>query len=488
MNKSTHLLLKACNDGNLDAVKQVIDSEEVDVNATAYIDYTENNIKLEEATPLVLAASTCNVEICKILVGKGANVNSRSTLKREGKDTDVISPLHAAISYGPEFSKKKATIEFLIAHGADPSALPTRGGISYPMWTLCLGDVDLTTLLIDLGLILPSLLPCPKTGLSVLHYWASSFYGPADPRYQDSIPIFEKLLFKGADVNALDEFSLTPLNAASFGYYGNGSLGNPNEPVLRYLLQRNDITQLEKINALELAGASILLFKQEENSVSQAFKYLFEAQGLRDSALTPKVPKVNVDNMVDWRATEWTTRDQLEQLQHGPPSIKKIQALLVARRILAGNSSSYSLVVLWSEFAKDFIFSLGRRPTAFLDIIWIILEGTTGHDLSDGLYCMIINVISNVRVYWRMFKEEHNQILNSEAFKLLLKIVFDASNRAPLRLPRDICTEWTSRNLDSMGFVVYDLVTIMIESPEMITPDVKSCLQKFVKRDKRINR
>jgi len=481
----------------LEAVEKVIDSEEVDVNTTASIEYAGTDLKLEEATPLMLAASNCNLEICKILVAKGANVNSRTTMKKwEGKNDVVVSPLHAAIYFldlNSALPEKKATIEFLMAHGADPSALPIRGGLSSPMWTLCPGGAALTILLIDLGLIVPSSLPCPKSGLTVLHYWASSFAGPASPRYQDSIPIFEKLLAKGADVNALDNLnSLTPLNAAAVGYYGVRSFAIPNEPVLRYLLQRNDISLLEKISALELAGASILLFKEEEKSVSQAFQYLFEAQDLCDSSegLTPKVPVVNADNMVHWRATEWTTRDQLEQLQHRPLVEIKIQALLTARRVLGRSNSSF-LVRLCSKFAKDYCPSLvGDLAIAeIIDIHWIILEAAAEHDLFDvQLYKKIGGVIINVAMYWRTLKEDHSQILNLEAFKILLKIVFDASNLAPLCLLRDDSTEWEDRNFDLMGECVYDLVTILVESPEMPTPDIKSCLQKFVKRDRRINR
>jgi hypothetical protein len=59
---------------------------------------------------------------------------------------------------------------------------------------------------------------------------------------------------KGADVNVLGHFGLTPLNAAAIGGFGSDSywLGNPNESVLRYVVdERADISLSYKIQALE---------------------------------------------------------------------------------------------------------------------------------------------------------------------------------------------------------------------------------------------
>jgi len=316
------LIAFACKDGDIGTVKDIIERERVDINVTFYflLDGKSYN-ELLDATPLFLAAGRSHLKVCKYLVGKGANVNYLTTVQpREwGGKSIRLSPLHAAIKGRRLIPKNKALIEYLMANGADLSVLPILHGISLPFWKLVSSDevdVPLTKFLIDLGLISPSLPWCQVEGCTVLHQFAFA-------RHQGSVLIFKNLLEKGADINVLDKYGLTPLNVAAIGGYpGLSPLGNPNEHVLRYLLhERDDIISLsEKIEALELAGSSILLFNEDQDSIDRAFQLWNEAQDLRDNAEEPIIPKtsLNADQTVPWRSVEWATRDELDQLRLRP--------------------------------------------------------------------------------------------------------------------------------------------------------------------------
>jgi len=323
-------LLHACEVGDLETVKEMIQRERVDVNATFYFRPHDNaNCELLDATPLLIAARNSHLKVCEYLVGIGANVNDLTTA--QSKLTNIklmvtkLSPLHEAIKHylrrDPKCLEVKTTIEFLMANGADISILPVLNGISRPIWTLISSkaDVAITMLLIDLSLISPSLPWCPILGYTVLHRLASGS--------QDVVPVFKKLLEKGADVNALDRFGATPLNIAATG----GSPGKPNMILLRYLLnERDDISLSDKIEALELAGASILLLKEDQDSMDKAFQLWYEAQDLRDNAEEPIISKdsLNADKTVPWRSVEWSTRNELDELRLRPQAAIKCKQFL----------------------------------------------------------------------------------------------------------------------------------------------------------------
>ncbi len=116
------LLLNACEDGDLETVRVLVEEQGADVNATHYYKYRSNTNQMFEVFPLFVAAANCNFEITKYLVGKEAEVNSRTNLKYN-PDYAGLTPLQAAVSFPTitfKFEKRKPVIEFLVANGADP--------------------------------------------------------------------------------------------------------------------------------------------------------------------------------------------------------------------------------------------------------------------------------------------------------------------------------------------------------------------------------
>lgn len=357
------------------------------------------------------------------------------------------------------------------------------------MWTLCPKEEPaLTILLVNLGMSLTQ--RRKVTGGTILHHWASS-NGSFD---QDTVPVIELLLAKGADLEALDKFGLTPLNVAAIGYPYDGSEVHhcirPNEPALRYLLALEDTSLLEKINALELAGAVLLLLNGDNrNSISQAFQYWNEALNLREGSI-PKV-SLNADKNVHWRTVEWTTRIELEQLQHHSPVNRKMQAILVARRILSHVSSKALERYLWNSIVSFYFLRQfpRNRHIEQLEMFWIMLEGARVTDLLDNkLWTMVVKINDCIVWYLKKLKEEQNPILTSDVLKLSLELICD-TDRSHLDAGM-IRNPFNTRFFRGIPLIqpmhtIYNFVNILSESPEMVTQEIKSCLYRFIKGDGR---
>lgn len=423
--------------------------------------------------------------------------------------------------------KKKATIEFLFDNGADPSAL-TDGS---PIWSHCSrGEPALTMLLIDLWMNLTRWGRRKVNNDLVLDReelvggrWSSlqtanelhqeddlrkSLTQPSlwslNANDEEFIPVVDLLLVKRfpnipnfPNIHEMlhDWCSTRPiLGLAGRRLYGSNSTRV--DDVLKSLfLEREEIGPLERIAALELAGAmSLLHHKEEDISVSKAFLYWTAALDLRAQGSIPKVP-LGDNSIVPWRAVEWTTEDHLEELVHRPLADMQIQALLVARRIdsrMIPDAPSLCWYV-WDQFVKDYSSKLysENRLTELLEICWCMLEGVRITHQK-----MIIDIVYDLVLCLRKLKDEKSPILNSETLHLSLKLVSDANrfhlgynidrNSGPVTV--------VSYFRDAAGFgmltvrpmeTIYKLFIILSDSPEMVTKEIKSCLHQFFKRDER---
>lgn len=85
--------------------------------------------------------------------------------------------------------------------------------------------------------------------------------GPA--YFRDDVVIVKYLLENGAapDLQARDEYGLTPIMHAAIGSYRLGTKNVvTNVNILKYLMERENIKRMEKIDALELAAAVLLSY------------------------------------------------------------------------------------------------------------------------------------------------------------------------------------------------------------------------------------
>jgi ankyrin repeat protein len=105
-------------------------NEGADVDATAG-DESGN-------TSLMLAAGFGNVDCVKLLVSKGANVNS--------KDKGGWTPLILAVT-----SRNPACVEFLASHGADVNAVAPSADMSVLKEAIMCGNIDIVKYLLSMG-------------------------------------------------------------------------------------------------------------------------------------------------------------------------------------------------------------------------------------------------------------------------------------------------------------------------------------------------
>ena len=109
---------------------------------------------------------------------------------------------------------------------------------------------------------------------TVLHYWAGGHYFgniPMDDgisQQEVSLGVVKLLIEQGKDLLALDSWGFTPLLEAANGSY-HGDL--PNLKVLDFLLESEEYSKAEKIEAMELAGAVILKKYKKCFTISQGF-------------------------------------------------------------------------------------------------------------------------------------------------------------------------------------------------------------------------
>ena len=144
---------------------------------------------------------------------------------------------------------------------------------------------------------------------------------------------------------AKDKYGFTPILKAvrALG-------GRSNWTVLDFLLNRDDVRRLEKIEALELAGATILMDPRKSTQFQKAFEYLRQAtrrrhKRMRRSGSCHKTVRPNSGVPV-----EWTTLNQLEHvIQH--PSEYVVQAFLINLRIVSSRSWTVVASFLADYFA-----------------------------------------------------------------------------------------------------------------------------------------
>jgi len=146
---------------------------------------------------------------------------------------------------------------------------------------------------------------------------------------------------------------------------------------------------------------------------------------------------------------------------------------------------------LWGGFVtKHFSLSTLYRENRFtelLEISWLMLEGTSdcqepGH---EEYWKMVVEVNYWLGKTLAKLKRQHNPILNLETLKLSLKLLFYSNDRSPHLTPVNIKRRGTAKVVEPMQILFNLMYTVVCPSPEMITPEIKSILMQFVKRDAR---
>ena len=245
---SLFLLAVVC--GHVDLAKSLLDGKLVDIEeqGTVLVGVcADDNVKTcsfgyeigEDVTPLWCAAAWCKFDLVKLLVISGANINHKS---RVGSN-----PLFMACQYfhsnrarqvllgKPDVPVQLDLVKFLVENGADVRAVGRNGNT--PLTVAALSghkDPSLVLYLLEQG-------ADPNAnnshGSTALHFAAE----------KGCLETVKELVKYGAQLDVVDAEGLTPLQRACCGCH---------DEVVEWIISQCDCSREQKIDALELLGAS----------------------------------------------------------------------------------------------------------------------------------------------------------------------------------------------------------------------------------------
>jgi len=285
-------LIIAARNGHKAVVATLIEKYSVDLESEGTVKFDGHLI--EGATALWCSAGAGHKVIVKTLVEAGADVNHVTRTNS--------TPLRAAC-----FEGRLDIVEFLCENKADFS-IANKYNNTCLMISCYKGHQEVVQYLLSVGADPNSKALC---GASALHFSAEI----------GNVPIVHCLLNHGA-VMEPNEHGMTPLKAAA---------ERCQAVMVDFLIERPEITKEQKIEALELLGASFANDK-DNYDVGLAYTYLEKAMKLRCEG--EKIEKVLGDPVAayeNWRETR--TVEELERISNDSHGLH-MEGLAIRERVL----------------------------------------------------------------------------------------------------------------------------------------------------------
>ncbi|XP_029427158.1 protein fem-1 homolog C [Rhinatrema bivittatum] len=286
-------LLMAARYGHLDMVEYLLEQCSAAVEAGGSVSFDGETI--EGAPPLWAASAAGHLRVVRSLLQHGAAVNN-TTLTNS-------TPLRAAC-----FDGHLEIVRYLVEHRADLE-VANRHGHTCLMISCYKGHREIAEFLLEKG---ADVNRKSVKGNTALHDCAES----------GSLDIMKMLLIYGARMEK-DGYGMTPLLSASVTGHTN---------IVDFLTQHPQTCKAERINALELLGAT---FVDKKRDLLGALKYWKRAMDMRYSDRTNVIdkPVPQTPIMAYDYAKEVNTADELDSLIADPDEMR-MQALLIRERIL----------------------------------------------------------------------------------------------------------------------------------------------------------
>lgn len=303
----------ACRNGHYDIVEYLLTKCRANVEQVGSVSFDGEPI--EDAPPLWCAAAAGHLGIVKMLVRRGANVNSTTRTNS--------TPLRAAC-----FDGHYEIVKYLVHHGAGKcknelkcfgyirtnvfSSFPldfevaNRHGHTCLMIACYKGHYRIAQYLLSLN---ADVNRCSIKGNTALHDCAES----------GSLQILQLLLKHGATMD-VDYYGMTPLLAASV---------TGHMPIVEHLITLPCVSRVNRIDALELLGATYVDKKRD-----MAVALSLWRRALEERAQTPRIYKKLQEPVAAYEhVNEVTTIEELEELVLDPDEMR-MQALVIRQRIL----------------------------------------------------------------------------------------------------------------------------------------------------------
>ena len=299
----TPLIIAAYN-GHLNSVKILLKyGAEIETRGTLKI---EDEV-IEGCTPLWAAAATGYLDVVKLLIERNADV--------EGRTPKNSTPLRAAAYDG-----YLDVVRCLVESGADVNARTSYERT--PLDAACYrGHLSIVTYLINKGAFMD--LQC-KDGSTALH---SAVEGK-------HLEIVSQLLVLGASQLPNNQ-GLTPLLFAC----QKGAI-----KIVEYLIKRPECTKEQRINALELLGATIAIYRPcETEDLKKAFSYMKRGMEERYEDLAHPMLKKKMEPVEAYQnRKESQTLEELALLEGDDHAIG-MEGLIIKERILGPDNPAIVL-------------------------------------------------------------------------------------------------------------------------------------------------
>ena len=293
---ATPLIIAACN-GNLDSVKLLLGYKaEIEARGTVK---TDSEV-IEGCTPLWAAAITGHLDVVKLLVERNADVDGRTLTNS--------TPLRAAAYHGC-----LDIVSCLVEHGAHVNA--RNNFESTPLMVACYhGHMNVVSYLIERGANMDLQ---DKQGNTVLHCAVE----------RGRFEIANELLALGA--SQLPNIKhLTPLLFAS---------NNCKIDMVEYLIKRPECTKEQRIEGLELLGATIA--NDDTYDIERAFSYMKRGMQERFQDKSRPLLKKQIEPLeVYQNRKESQTLEELVLLEGDQHAIH-MEGLIIRERILGTDNT-----------------------------------------------------------------------------------------------------------------------------------------------------
>jgi len=272
---------------------------------------------IEGASPLWCAAGAGHLKVVKALVRAGADINHATKTSS--------TPLRAAA-----FDGRLDIVKYLIEHKANIH-LANKYNNTCLMIAAFKGHLEVVKCLLEKGADPNQKAHC---GATALHFSAECGH----------VAVIEELLNSGAVITRNDE-GMSPLLCAA---------ERTKARVVEYLLSRSGFNRQDRIESLELLGAS---FANDKDSydLDLAFSYLHRAMQERFSDVEQPLLKPEVASIEAYEYREETrTLVELESIQHDANAIH-MESLVIRERILGVNNPElhHPIVFRGAVYADD---------------------------------------------------------------------------------------------------------------------------------------
>ena len=292
-------------------------------------------------TPLIIAARYGHLNSVKILLGYGADIEARGTLKRADQVAEGCTPLLAAAASG-----HLDVVKLLIEQNAKVDARTSTGGT--PLRTAAYdGRLDIVRCLVESGADVNTRhYNEGSTPLMVACYWGHS-----------SVATY--LINKGAIMDLQDKYGNTALRGAvKRGHLetvsqllARGASQLPDNrgvtpllyacdlrsfEIVEYLMNRPECTKQQRIDALELLGATIANYKSRD--INEAFSCMKQGMEMRYEDLAHPSLKKKMEPVEAYQnRKESQTLEELALLEGDDHAIG-MEGLIIRERILGSDN------------------------------------------------------------------------------------------------------------------------------------------------------